>query len=246
MFNVSDLGIAVFELQQKWKLFQAIWLFFGSGFCVEFVRRWILPPMEELIKELKWTEFQNPSTSTRWRQKMTLWRVSKLEKEGKWAKIWRRDKTVQVCGNLRQPQWAIKQMGNLVMPIKSGGREGKNRKMKQNVILMHETLLTTILSKIRPKSASRLSFVTISTSAIISIVRKPCVVERIIFTLSSSWSSLPARPWYNNDHGCQLSFSLSFEHLGSFGQQSQGFSSHPRLFRALFTLKFLQSLLAPS
>ena len=26
----------------------------------------------------------NPSTSTRWRQKMTLWQVSKLEKEGKW------------------------------------------------------------------------------------------------------------------------------------------------------------------
>ena len=52
---------------------------------------------------------------------------------------------------------------------------------------------------------------------------------------------------YNNDHGgCQVSFSLSFEHLGSFGQQSQGFSSHPRLFRALFTLKVLQSLLAPS
>ena len=45
---------------------------------------------------------------------------------------------MQVCGNLRQPQWAIKQMGNLVMPIKSGGREGKNREMKQNVILMHE------------------------------------------------------------------------------------------------------------
>ena len=77
---------------------------------------------------------------------------------------------MQVCGNLRQPQWAIKQMGNLVMPIKSGGREGKNRKMKQNVILMHETLLTTILSNIRPKSASRLSFVTISTSAIASII----------------------------------------------------------------------------
>ena len=48
---------------------------------------------------------------------------------------------LQVCGNLRQPQWAIKQMGNLVMllpAIKSGGREGKNREMKQNVILMHE------------------------------------------------------------------------------------------------------------
>ena len=103
---------------------------------------------------------------------------------------------MQVCGNLRQPQWAIKQMGNLVMPIKSGGREGKNRKMKQNVILMHITLLTTILSNIRPKLVSRLSlsFVKISTSTIISIVRKPCVVERIIFTLSSSWSSLPARP----------------------------------------------------
>ena len=57
MFNVSDVGIPVFELQQKLKLFQAIWLFFGSGFCVEFVRRWILPPMEELLKELKWTEF---------------------------------------------------------------------------------------------------------------------------------------------------------------------------------------------
>ena len=26
-------------------------------------------------------------------------------------------------------------------------------------------------------------------------------------------------------------------HLGSFGQQSQGFSSHPLLFRALFTLQ---------
>ena len=154
---------------------------------------------------------------------------------------------MQVCGNLRQPQWAIKQMGNLVMPIKSGGREGKNRKMKQNVILMHETLLTTILSNIRPKSVSRLSlsFVTISTSTIISIVRKPCVVERIIFTLSSSGSSLPARPWYNNDHRSHY-HRQSFEHLGSFGQQSQGFSSHPRLFRALFTLKFLQSLLAPS
>ena len=52
---------------------------------------------------------------------------------------------MQVCGNLRQPQWAIKQMGNLVMPIKSGGREGKNREMKQNVILMHETVDVTII-----------------------------------------------------------------------------------------------------
>ena len=48
---------------------------------------------------------------------------------------------VQVRGNLRQPQWAIKQMGNLVMPIKSGGREGKNREMKQNVILIRTTWL---------------------------------------------------------------------------------------------------------
>ena len=31
---------------------------------------------------------------------------------------------VQVRGNLRQPQWAIKQMGNLVMPIKSGRQGG--------------------------------------------------------------------------------------------------------------------------
>ena len=49
--------------------------------------------------------------------------------------------SVQVRGNLRQPQWAIKQMGNLVMPIKSGGREGKNREMKQNVILIRTTWL---------------------------------------------------------------------------------------------------------
>ena len=52
---------------------------------------------------------------------------------------------MQVCGNLRQPQWAIKVMGNLVMPIKSGGGQGKNREMKQNVILMHETVDVTII-----------------------------------------------------------------------------------------------------
>ena len=52
---------------------------------------------------------------------------------------------MQVCGNLRQPQWAIKQMGNLVMPIKSGGREGKKREMKQNVIVMHEMFDVAII-----------------------------------------------------------------------------------------------------
>ena len=31
------------------------------------------------------------------------------------------------------------------MPIKSGGGQGKNREMKQNVILMHETVDFTII-----------------------------------------------------------------------------------------------------
>ena len=65
-------------------------------------------------------------------------KICEEEKRRRRKRNRKRGITVQVCGNLRQPQWAIKQMGNLVMPIKGWCREGKHREMKQNVILMHE------------------------------------------------------------------------------------------------------------
>ena len=155
MFNVSDLGICAVKLQRK--AFPSIGLFLGSI--------WILRACKSarctsLIGEsaqiTRIEQIPNSCTSIRCTRKC-LWFLNEKRANHEW---WRRRKRrkrgdcrgekekeggillyVQVRGNLRQPQWAIKQMGNLVMPIKSGGREGKNREMKQNVILIRTTWL---------------------------------------------------------------------------------------------------------
>ena len=126
--------------------------------------------------------------------------------------------SVQVRGNLRQPQWAIKQMGNLVMPIKSGGREGKNREMKQNVILIRTTWLPSPSSSPMGQHHHHTSTYShyhhhedIFCGCSVGVnfakkfntntnkIAKPCVVEGVNITLCSSGHTLGSRP---EQHHC--------------------------------------------